>query len=145
MRIADLVRADRLERVPADPPTARASLEEARRHLASARLVATADPNGAYALLYDAARKALSAHMLASGFRATVRPRAHEAVGLYALEALASHSGAASVGHFDRMRRNRNRTEYGLRTFGAAEIARDLAHATAIVDAVDEALAGAGV
>jgi hypothetical protein len=140
--IADLVRDGRLERVPADPATAAASVEEARRHLTSADLIAGADPNGAYALLYDAARKAIAAHMLASGLRVTVRPRAHEAVGLYALDALSGSPEIDSVEYFDRMRRKRNRTEYGVRTFGAAEIARDLRHASAIVDAVERELDG---
>jgi hypothetical protein len=72
--------------------------------------------------------------------RTTVRPRAHEAVGLYALDALSSSDRLASIEYFDRMRRKRNRTEYGVRTFGAAEIERDHRHSAAIVAAVGEAL-----
>ena len=68
--------------MPSDAATARASLAEARRHLASAKLIPGADPNGAYVLLYDAARKANAAHMLASGLRVAARPRAQEAVVL---------------------------------------------------------------
>ena len=78
---------------------------------------------------------------LASGLRATVRPRAHEAVGLYALDALADAAGRDSIEYFDRMRSKRNRSEYGVRTFGAAEVERDLRHAGAIVDAVERDLA----
>jgi hypothetical protein len=140
--IAELVAAGRLESVPADTATARASLEETRRHLASASLIAGTDPDGAYALLDDAARRAIAAHMLASGLRATVRPRAHEAVGLYALSALAGSPEIESVEYFDRMRRKRNHTEYGVRTFGAGEIERDLRHAGVIVNAVEQDLAG---
>jgi YD repeat-containing protein len=80
--VTDLLREGRLEPVPPDVTTARASIEEAQRHLTSAALIAVDDPNGAYALLYDGARKAIAAHMLASGPRATVRPRAHHAVGV---------------------------------------------------------------
>jgi hypothetical protein len=140
MTLADLIRDGRVEPVQPDLRTALASLDEARRHLVSSPQIAGIDPNGAYALLYDAARKAIAAHMLAAGFRVTVRPRAHEAVGLYAVDALSSARASKSIGYFDRMRRKRNRTEYGVRTFGAAEIARDLEHARAIVDAVAGAL-----
>jgi hypothetical protein len=134
--VDELVRAGRLEPVESDVASARISIEEARRHLASAVLIASSDPNGAYALLYDAARKAIAAHMLAAGYRATVRPRAHEAVGLYGVERITSGERPESIHHFDRMRRKRNRTEYGVRTFGAAELEADLTHARAIVDAV---------
>jgi hypothetical protein len=142
MTLEDLIRDGRIEPVQPDLRTALASLDEARRHLVSSAQIAGGDPNGAYALLYDAARKAITAHMLAAGFRVTVRPRAHEAVALYAVDALSSARAPKSIEYFDRMRRKRNRTEYGVRTFGAAEIARDLEHARAIVVAVDEALSG---
>jgi hypothetical protein len=140
MTLQDLIRDGRIEPVQPDLRTALASLDEARRHLASSAQIAGSDPNGAYALLYDAARKAIAAHMLAAGFRVTVRPRAHEAVALYAVDALSSARASKSIEYFDLIRRKRNRTEYGVRTFGAAEIARDLEHARAIVGAVDEAL-----
>jgi hypothetical protein len=132
----ELIRAGRIEEVQADRLVARATLEESSRHLDSARQIASTDPNGAYALLYHAARKAITAHMLAAGLRPTVRPRAHETVGLYALDALSTAGDRESIEYFDRMRRKRNRGEYGVRTFGSAEIARDLDHAGAIVACV---------
>lgn len=141
-RLAALVEQGRIEEVPADVGTARAILEEAERHLSSADRIAATDPNGAYALLYDAARKAVSAHMLASGYRATNAPGAHRTVVLYAESELADEA-PEHVDHLDRMRRTRNRSEYGVRVFGEAEIRNDLEHASGVVSAVRQEL-GAG-
>jgi hypothetical protein len=66
-----LVAEGRLEVVKADPKDAKAKLEEAKRHLDSARAIADSDTEGAYSLLYDAARKAIDSHMLAHGFMAS--------------------------------------------------------------------------
>ena len=140
MTIADLLRDGRLELVPPDPDVARAILTEARRHLDSAAKVAVSDPNGAYALLYDGARKAVTAHMLANGYRVRPRSGAHLAAVGYAEEALAGGPTGVHVGHLDRMRRNRNRSEYDLRIFGEAEVAGDLEHARQVVTAVEAAL-----
>ncbi len=88
----------------------------------------------AYAALYDAARKALTAHMLTRGFRATNRPGAHEAVGIYGASELTDPGG--SVARFQAMRLTRNRSEYQDRPVGRQEVAHDLRHATAIVETV---------
>jgi hypothetical protein len=135
--VARLLRDGRLEAVEPDPPAAATTLEEARRHLESAARIETTDPNGAYALLYDAARKAVAAHMLASGYRARNRPGAHEAIAHYAEAVLAGGRFARDVGELDRMRRNRHRSEYGVRAFGRAEVAKDLDHARGIVAAAE--------
>jgi hypothetical protein len=67
------------------------------------------DPNGAYALLYDAARKAVDAHMLANGFRVQKsRLGTHEAIGQYAVATLRKDPDKRHIDSFDRMRRNRN-------------------------------------
>jgi len=62
---ADVVRRlleeRRLQLVPADRAAAEALLEAAARHLDSALVVADSDPDGAYTMLYDAARKSLAA------------------------------------------------------------------------------------
>jgi hypothetical protein len=90
--------------------------------------------------VYDAARKAIGAHMLAHGLRAHPRARigAHVVVGRYAETEL---TGAPdSVAEFDRMRRRRNRTEYGIAQIQSAEIEAALAHAEAIVAAVRAAI-----
>jgi hypothetical protein len=135
--IADLILSGRVENVPVDRETARSVLFEAARHTESAAAIAPTDSNGAYQLLYDAARKAVSAHMLAHGLRARNRQGAHQAVVLYAEEALAA---CEHVQHLDRMRRSRNRSEYDVKVFGVAEVAADLAHARGVLAAVKEEL-----
>jgi HEPN domain len=119
--------------VTADPAGARVRLEAARRHLRSAARVADDDPDAAYALLYDAARKAVTAHMLAAGLRPRNAPGAHEATARYAAAAL---PGPAPR-ELDRMRRFRNRIEYGTTYFSAHQVAHDLEHARAIVAVVE--------
>jgi hypothetical protein len=113
-------------------------VDEAKLHLESASRIAGSDPNGAYHLLYDAARKAVWAHMLANGYRPTSAPGAHAAATMYAVEALADEP---SIVHFDRMRRSRNRSEYGTAHFSKRVVDTDLAHARAIVAAAGAALA----
>lgn len=136
-----LVSEGRLERVEADPAGARDKLHEAKRHLASASRIVDTDPAGAYSLLYDASRKAIDAHMLAAGYRVSRgRLGAHEATARYAVAALGSGSQGGSVARFDRMRRNRNRSEYGVWRIGRSTLEADLVHARAIVEAVDESL-----
>lgn len=135
--LEELVSQGRIEEVDPDPPAAQAMLDEAKQHLASAAGIAAFDPNGAYALLYDAARKAVTAQMLASGYRARNRPGAHEAVVRYAEASLAGDPRGRDIDEFDRMRRTRNRSEYWVRPFGQAEIEADLAHARGIVAAAD--------
>ena len=70
-RIDELVTIGRLQRVPASKAAARNLIAQARRHLGSAEEIADADPQGAYALTYDAARKAMAAVLEAQGLRAT--------------------------------------------------------------------------
>lgn len=129
-----------LERIEVDSDAARQLLVEAERHLDSAARIAGDDPNGAYQLLYDAARKAVLAHMQRAGLRvAKGRPGGHETTGRYGVAAIGGNAGEA-MANFDRMRRNRNRSEYELRFFDEDEIVADLAHARAIVQAVEAVL-----
>lgn len=136
-----LVREGRIERVEADADAARDKLEEAKHHLDSAGLIAETDPAGAYSLLYDAARKAVDAHMLMSGYRVNKsRLGANEATARYASSALGSGPHGESARRFDRMRRNRNRSEYGAWQIGRSTLEADLVHAGGIVEAVDDSL-----
>lgn len=129
MTVDDLIGARRLERVPVDHAAATRRLTSARRHLQSAATLARDDPDAAYALLYDAARKAVAAHMQAHGLRARNAPGAHEATALYAAAVLAGPSSR----ELDRMRRFRNRIEYGTTSFDTGQVEHDLRHAHAIV------------
>ncbi len=129
----------RLERVRADPSSAGAILDQAKIHLETARTVAASDPAGAFQLLYDGARKAVGAHMLASGIRARAsRPGAHQAIALYAQVTLVSGAFAEDIAALDRMRRLRNRVEYDVWDVGEATVRDGLERARGIVAAVEE-------
>ena len=120
-----------IETVSADQATAKQWLSDAERHLEAARLVAELDPVGSYVLAYDAARKSVAAALLMDGHRILSRPGAHRALAQYA-NSLASPTGEQALTRLDRMRRNRNRSEYGSRTFGRAEVTDAIATAGAI-------------
>jgi hypothetical protein len=135
--IADLLAAGRLERIAPDATEARALVRYAHAHLESAGKIVGDDAAGAYQLAYDAARKAVAADMAANGYRAkSDRAGAHAAVVAYAAEALAGQAEADSLTRFERMRRLRNRSEYGGATPGRSQVATDLRHAENIVRAV---------
>lgn len=134
--VTGLIAAQRLERVPADPVGARARLARADDKLVSAHKIAAFDTEVAYVTAYDAARIAVTAHMLSLGYRVRAIARAHEAVGTYA-EALIN---TPSAFEFQRMRRRRNKAEYDDIVIGQADLAADLHHAEAIIDAVRSAL-----
>lgn len=140
MTIDELLNQARLEKVEPDLSAALANLEEANRHLDSAALIMSGDAEGAYSLLYDAARKAIAAHMLANGYRASrTKLGAHEATARYA-EAVITGDYAADASALDRMRRQRNRIEYGSWHVSEKSLERDLLHAQRLVAAVSEQL-----
>ena len=130
--LADLLATGRLEAVPADGPRAEQQMADAGRHLDSAHLLLDTDLAGAYQLAYEAARKALTAHMAANGLRVRGSKGGHHVVGEYATTLPNAHEFAA----FDRMRRNRNRSAYATRVFSRSEVVTDLARAVAMVEAV---------
>lgn len=120
-----------IEKVTADREMAAEWFEDSERHLKAAKQIADLDPSGAYVLAYDAARKSVAAALLMSGHRVLSRPGAHSALVEYA-EWLATRTGGQALIRFDRLRRNRNRSEYGSRTFGRAEVAEAIETAQAI-------------
>lgn len=130
-----LVRNGRLQEVPPSSAAARRMIVAARRHLASAEAIVETDPPGAYALLYDASRKALAAVLELQGLRAT--SAGGHVVLLDALMAQFDPPMGHLVKPFDRLRRRRNEVEYaGLDRpdVTAEETRRDLVKATALVD-----------
>lgn len=129
--VANLIISRRIEQVPADRASAVVRLTRAKEKLEAARKIAGIDVEVAYATNYDATRIAVTAHMLAAGYRVRAVAGSHEAVGIYAEAVLATPSAA----EFQRMRRRRNKSEYDDITIGRADLA-DLAHAEAIIDAV---------
>jgi len=134
--VAALLAAGRLEQVPTDRPSALLRLRRAEEKLGVARQIATIDVEVAYVTAYDATRIAVTAHMLANGYRAQAIARAHEAVGDYAEAMITSPSSR----EFQRMRRRRNKAEYDDIVISRVDLAADLAHAEAIIEAVRDAL-----
>ena len=135
----ELLAEGRFEHVAPNPRQASRMLKSCTQHLETADQRAAADPSGSYTLLYDAARKAVTAHMLFQGLRVTSRPGAHAAVAAYAEAELAAIGGDHPA-HLDRMRRTRNHTEYEERPVTEAEVRNDLQHSRSIVQAVARAL-----
>lgn len=120
-----------IESVEADSETAAQWLKDAKRHLEAAKTIADMDPSGAYVLAYDAARKSLAAALLMTGNRVRSRPGAHQALAQFAKN-LATEMGEPALRRFDRLRRNRNRSEYGSKSFGKAEVEEAINTAEAI-------------
>lgn len=99
-----------LQKVPASRDHADRLLTQAHRHLTSAEQTAAADPEGAYALLYDAARKALWAILENQGLRPT-HSGGHLAA-YHAVRAQLDPPMGKELRPFDRMRRHRRDAEY---------------------------------
>jgi HEPN domain-containing protein len=132
--LSDLIAKGLIEAVEADDAMASQWLDDARRHLDAARAIERLDPSGAYILAYDAARKSVAASLLGTGHRVKNRPGAHSALAQYA-KSLAGTKNEPALARFDRLRRNRNRSEYGSRTFGEAEVRDAIDTAQAIQQA----------
>lgn len=94
--------------MPADAATVEGLIESARRHVATGGTATTNDPEGAFALAYDAARKAANALLAHQGLRATTTG-GHIVI----VEAMnAQFPGVAGLKSIDRLRRRRNQAEY---------------------------------
>ncbi|HSJ71800.1 MAG TPA: HEPN domain-containing protein [Acidimicrobiia bacterium] len=135
MTILDELLAEGLiEPAPPDEAMAAQWIADSGRHIDASAAITTIDPTGAYVLAYDAARKAVAAALLLEGYRVRSRPGAHQALARFARE-LSEQTQVPQLGRFDRLRRNRNRAEYGSRTFGSAEVEEAIGIARAIRDA----------
>jgi hypothetical protein len=103
--------ADRqLQRVPASREHADHLIAQAGKHLESARAICEDDPAGGYALMYDAARKALTAVLENQGLRPTTQGghlAVYEAVRAQLVPPLGT-----TLKPFDRMRRQRHDVEF---------------------------------
>ena len=106
-----LLRDRELDRVTPNRRVAERLLADASAHTASARLIASGDPAGAYQLGYDAARKAAIALLAVQGLRATSRGR-HVAVQDAVQGQFGGAGGHRAFGAFGRLRRRRNDSEY---------------------------------
>lgn len=125
--VADLSLADRL-------------LSAARRHIKSAETLLDDDPELAYAAVYDAIRKALSAMLQAQGLRPTTQG-GHLAVQ-HAIRAQFGASMGPLLRPVDRIRITRHATQYpDSETYTDSEDVRaDLPAAVALIDAAAKAV-----
>jgi hypothetical protein len=129
--LEELQRRGLIEAVEPDRVTSTQWLDDAGRHLEAATRIADLDPSGAYVLAYDAARKSVGAALLMAGHRMLNRPGSHQALARYA-DSLVTQTDEPALKRFDRLRRDRNRSEYGSRTFGKAEVSEAIDTAQAI-------------
>ena len=107
-RVTSLIEARHLQRVVGDPDTVDALMASARRHVVSARLTLASDPEAAYGLAYDAARKSATALLSHQGLRPTTAG-GHIAV----VDAIsAQFPGLPGLRSLDRLRRRRNQAGY---------------------------------
>jgi uncharacterized protein (UPF0332 family) len=138
--ILGMIERGELTQVTASDELANRLLATARQHLASARLLADSDPYLAYAALYDAIRKSLSALLQAQGLRATTSG-GHRAV-IDGIRAQFGPSMGALLRPVDRIRVTRHEAEYpGQATYIDKDaVLDDLPKAEALVEAAARAL-----
>jgi HEPN domain-containing protein len=141
-RIDELRASDYLQDVRPDRRRVRRLLDDARRHLDTARVAQErGDLAGAYQLGYDAARKSLTAMLADRGLRARGEG-AHAHLIDAVMEIYADTPGIEVISRLDRLRRTRNQAEYAGYWFDEAEVTRDLLLAEQIVDLAGGALEG---
>ena len=88
-------------------------INDARRHIASARSLADTDPTLALSACHDAIRKAITGHMVANGCRPKSGDGAHRVVLEYGEHELADVVEADDLDAADSIRRDRATAEYG--------------------------------
>jgi HEPN domain-containing protein len=107
-QVIQLLEKRHLQRVVADSETVTSLLASARRHVDSARLTAESDPEAAYSLAYDAARKSATALLAHQGLRPTTAGGHLAVVDVMR----AQFPGVPGLTSLDRLRRRRNQAEY---------------------------------
>lgn len=131
MTFDEMIEQGELERVATDDGAADVALEEARLHVRSARVIAGEDPNGAYQLAFDAARKAVMARMRRVGVRVRRGEGGHLVTAKFAAAAIDEDLGR----RLEAMRRRRNRSEYGTALLRWEEIDEAITVAAAFIEA----------
>ncbi len=108
--LQNLIDEGEIEEVEPSREHADLLMRQAETHLASARALLSADPPGAFAVLYDAARKSLGAVLARQGLRAT-RKNGHRATQ-EAIEAQLGPNASKVVRSFRSLRIRRHDAEY---------------------------------
>lgn len=140
--IEALLAERRLERVPASREQADLLVVQARKHLVSAGAIARDDPEGGYAMVYDAARKALTAVLENEGLRVTSQ-RGHHVTLYEAVVAQLDPPMGAQLRPFPRMQRRRGAAEYpsgDQPLLTGEDVSEDATKAASIVDVCDKVL-----
>jgi hypothetical protein len=130
-----------IEHVPASREAAEAELVRARTHLASARRLLDLDPEGAYTLAYDGARRALAAVLQNQGLRVTSRG-GHVTVYEAVLAQLEPPLGSL-LRPFNRMRARRNEVAYRSSeapSMTAEDVTADLSKVEALIEVAEKAI-----
>jgi hypothetical protein len=99
-----------LEQVEVEEGVPKLELDVAFRHHKTAQLAAAVDPEGAFQLLYDSARKALQAVLFTKGLRVRRPPRGNHYT--YVLVSRTNLVDQEAWRPLDWMRELRNETEY---------------------------------
>lgn len=136
---AELVTLGSLERVPRNATAVAAWVNDARRHVASAKRLAVDDPRLAYAACHDAIRKALTGLLAQRGFRPVGGGGAHLRVQEWGMVALGGVVDGETLAAMDLIRRQRHQAEcaeLASQMIGPSEVAEATRVATAIVDGV---------
>lgn len=133
-----------LERVRPNMAAAGERINEARRHIRSARLLAEDDVTLAASACHDAIRKALTAHMAAAGLRVRGGEGAHRITLEYGRQVLSGVVAPQDLVEAENIRRDRAVAEYG--DFATHHLAPHLVRAAAdvaerVVNAIAAALA----
>ena len=143
--LTEAIATAELERVRANMGAAGERINDARRHVRSARLLAADDTTLAMAACHDAIRKAVTGHMAARGLRPRGGDGAHKLVLQYAMDQLAGRVTPDDLRAADDIRRDRALAEYGdfaSRHFDAPHVLVAADVADRIVSAVADDLAG---
>lgn len=143
--LAEAVVTRDLDRVRPDMNAAGSRINDARSNVKAARTISAESPTLAMAGCHDAARKAITAHMVANGYRPKKGDGAHRIVVEYARVVLTDVISEGDLDGLDDLKSDRGEAEYGdfaQRRFDAAHLAAAADLADRVVNAVASALAG---
>ncbi|WP_419554269.1 HEPN domain-containing protein [Candidatus Poriferisodalis sp.] len=142
--LAEAIATRRIERVKANMGAAGEHINDARRHVVSARKLAESDTTLAISACHDAIRKAVVGHMSANGLRVRGGEGAHRLTIDYARRELAGSISVSDLVDANEIRQDRALAEYGdfaSRKLNATHVRAAADVAERIVNAVARALA----
>lgn len=135
--IREMITAGDLQLVNATVDDALDMLQVATKHVVSAQTIAEDDPDGAFAMLYDAARKSLAAVLLAQGVRATSKG-GHYVVQQAIAAQFTKPPPRDTFRRFGRLRRTRNNIEYGDYASTSEDVEADVESVRSIVSVASQ-------